>query len=473
MVFKVCLALIMIVSAAEIAAEDDVWVLTDNNFRQALNLQPDLLVEFYAPWCAHCKNLAPEYSKAAKRLLKNTPSIRIAKVDCTVNVILSHQYQITSYPTIKYFINKNPIDYDGDRTEDEIVSWVLKKNTPALSVISSLYQLQEFLENHKLTVVLFSLANSSEAKMIEQISKGKHLAFFVIFDDVQSFSYYEARENSLVLFKQFDDKRVDFYGKFIEGDVLKFIEDNRLPVVLSFNEEAVDLIFIKSAPALFLFTETYEDQKEVFETLGYELKGVLRLCKVNSYNSGNLRLKEHFGIASTDQPAFLIFDPRARSQKFKFSGEFSLENLRNFVRLWLARKLEVYLKSQDLPAQSFENGVQVLVGKNFEGLVYDSTKDVLVMFYAPWCENSKALAPEYEELAQKVKSIPSLMIGKLDATANDVLGIEINNFPLLKFYPANNKKGIDFSGNKDFQGLLKFVTENSFFKFDSSKKVDL
>jgi len=56
------------------------------------------------------------------------------------------------------------------------------------------------------------------------------------------------------------------------------------------------------------------------------------------------------------------------------------------------------LKSEEIPAHNDEP-VKVLVGKNFEEIVYDETKDVLVEFYAPWCGHCKSLAPKYDELA--------------------------------------------------------------------------
>ena len=121
------LASIALHALGSIETEDEVWVLNEDNFQEALELQPDLLVEFYAPWCGHCKKLAPEYAAAAKKLMENNPPIRIAKVDATANKNLASKFGVSGYPTMKYFINKSPIDYNGGRTEDTIVQWVLKK----------------------------------------------------------------------------------------------------------------------------------------------------------------------------------------------------------------------------------------------------------------------------------------------------------------------------------------------------------
>ena len=62
----------------------------------------------------------------------------------------------------------------------------------------------------------------------------------------------------------------------------------------------------------------------------------------------------------------------------------------------------------------------MLVAKNFDEIVNDETKDVLIEFYAPWCGHCKNLAPVYDEVAAYLKDESDIVIAKMDATANDV-----------------------------------------------------
>jgi protein disulfide-isomerase A1 len=88
------------------------------------NSDKEVLVEFYAPWCGHCKHLAPHYDEAAKRLANN-PNVLLVKVDSTENEVAGADIQ--GFPTLKFYRKDKtlePLEYDGGRDADGIVSWI-------------------------------------------------------------------------------------------------------------------------------------------------------------------------------------------------------------------------------------------------------------------------------------------------------------------------------------------------------------
>ncbi|CAF3636329.1 unnamed protein product [Rotaria sordida] len=118
----------------------DTIELTDSNFDSTVIDSEDMwLVEFMAPWCGHCKNLAPEWARAAIEL---KGKVKLGVVDATVHTQLAQRYGIQGFPTIKFFPSGRKDgqaeEYDGGRTSSDIVVWALDKfqaNVPAPDVL--------------------------------------------------------------------------------------------------------------------------------------------------------------------------------------------------------------------------------------------------------------------------------------------------------------------------------------------------
>ena len=82
-------------------AKSDVVSLTKDTFTNFVKEHDLVLAEFFAPWCGHCKALAPKYEEAYTEL-KGT-NIPLVKVDCTAEEDLCRDYGVEGYPTLKIF----------------------------------------------------------------------------------------------------------------------------------------------------------------------------------------------------------------------------------------------------------------------------------------------------------------------------------------------------------------------------------
>lgn len=116
--FKPLLLTLLVISTLSVYNKNSAVVqLTSKDFSQVKT--GIWLVEFYAPWCGHCKSLAPEYEKAAKAL---KGIANIAAIDASNEKI---DVQIQGYPTIKLYVDGKTTDYTGERTAGGIVNFIL------------------------------------------------------------------------------------------------------------------------------------------------------------------------------------------------------------------------------------------------------------------------------------------------------------------------------------------------------------
>lgn len=152
----VCLAF----AATEVAVEDHVHVLTTGNFDDFVKENEFVLVKFYAPWCGHCKSMAPEYSKASEELTQEGSAAKMAKVDATVETELAQRFGVSGYPTLKFFVNGEAVEYNGGRKGPEIKAWILKRTGSVSTEIKSADELNEFKTKNKVAVIYYGESES-------------------------------------------------------------------------------------------------------------------------------------------------------------------------------------------------------------------------------------------------------------------------------------------------------------------------
>ena len=112
---------ISLMAFSAFAREEDVLVLTQRNFETAITENELILVAFYAPWCRYSQELLPEYAKAAGILAQKSSPFKLAKVDATVEVSLANKFGVDGFPTLIFFQNGKPMQYNGGRTAETII----------------------------------------------------------------------------------------------------------------------------------------------------------------------------------------------------------------------------------------------------------------------------------------------------------------------------------------------------------------
>jgi len=442
------------------SGESHVATLTEATFDKHIAENEITLVEFYAPWCGHCKALAPEYEQAAV-MLQGQASL--AKVDCTEHRELCSKYEVQGFPTIKLFRNdgEEPTDYDQARKADAIAKFMLKQKQAAF-VEGKTKEDVDKLSQSEFAIVAFIDASDKEAiDSFTSVAKALRNEYdFGLVTESSLFGQFgiEKRPTALI-YRKFDEPKVTFTAaEFNKDTLVDFIIDNAFPLLGTIGPENYQKYVERGYPlAWFFINFDNEGEKAVLvaaEEVAKEFKSDLSFVKLDG-----VRWADHaktFGL--TGETPGIVIEDRENRKNYVFPAGTSptVDHLRAHFAGYLAGTLAPTVKSEEPPADN-SGPVKIVVGKTFDSIVLDSSKDVMVEFYAPWCGHCKTLAPKYEKLGEAFQAEESIVIAKVDATENDTPA-DIKGFPTLLFYPANNKQNpVSYDGERTEVAMEKWI----------------
>ena len=466
--FTVSFLVLLAASYAEIIEEDGVLVLNDSNFDETIRQNEYILVEFYAPWCGHCKSLAPEYALAARELKGRNSQIKLAKVDATIETGLSSRYQVNGFPTIKFFFKGEPLTYDAGYKKMDVIDWLQRKMFPVIFQTPHAEYFEDLISANNIVVAFWVGKDHSFWDTFEIISKkfGSEVQFtHTTLNNIKEI-HGITPDNLVTIFKKYDDRVVEYNGEISIEAITNFIKDQQYPTIMGFDQTAAQKIFSDSQPALFLLVDGNEKSQRAsyaFRSVGQKLKGKLYLSIANIDQGLGGKLAEFLGVSREQLPVIRLIKniPDANPIKYTFQKEITPENIYEFVDAFQSGRLTASLKSEPIPET--QNGpVTIVVGNNFQKIVLNDEDDVLIEFYAPWCGHCKTLAPHFDEVGKRLAKVKNLVIAKCDATANEIESVQIQGYPTIKFYPAGKKNSpIDYNGERTADGIVEWLKKNT------------
>jgi len=146
-------------------------------------------------------------------------------------------------------------------------------------------------------------------------------------------------------------------------------------------------------------------------------------------------------------------------KQVQFNGERDADGIIS----WLNKEAGTKVRSFKPP--SF---VTILDASNFDSIVSDTSKNILIEFYAPWCGHCKKLSPIYDEVAGIFSTDKDVVVAKIDCDGEGnnafCTRFDVTGFPTLKWYAkgrASDKENEAFSSERTTNGITDYINERA------------
>jgi protein disulfide-isomerase A6 len=243
--FSVFVCLVLVQTAFGLYGKNsNVIALNKKNFAESVFSSEHVwVVEFFAPWCGHCKQLAPEYEKAATNL---KGIVKVGAVDCDVEKELCGSFEVKGFPTLKIFPSKSvpvpkkkdafhkvPEDYQGGRTAAAIANFALTKLPSFVSSVTSANH-DKFLGETLPKAILFTNKDKT-SDLYKALSIDYHHRFALgetKHTDKKLVEKYgiTAFPTLLILAQEEGGEHIKFEGKLSHDSLSKFLEPHAVPI---------------------------------------------------------------------------------------------------------------------------------------------------------------------------------------------------------------------------------------------------
>ncbi|CAI9600783.1 unnamed protein product [Staurois parvus] len=196
----------------------------DETFKETR--QDDIwLVDFYAPWCGHCKKLEPVWNEVGIEMRSSGSPVRVGKMDATVHSSIASEFGVRGFPTIKLLKGDMAYNYRGQRTKEDIVEFANRVAGPLIRQLPSQQMFEHVQKRHPVLFVYVGVESTLKEKFIEVASELiVYTYFFSASEDVLP-EYVKLNEVPAILV--FKDATYFVYDEYEDGDLSSWVNRER------------------------------------------------------------------------------------------------------------------------------------------------------------------------------------------------------------------------------------------------------
>lgn len=447
--------------------------LTDDDYKKEMATFDTAFVEFIAPWCPHCKRVAPDFERAAKVIHTNDIPVTFVKVNCDgPGYHTCHDANADIYPTLKLY--RNGVEerrYYGERTPKDLVRYAVNMLGDHAKVIESQEDLDKFTvsDPEYMFVGMFAEESALMKEFLKQAEELREFNKFAIVRDAELLKTLGQTDVVLAYQPEFLRNKWEPHFKVssdVPFDLYGFIKAARVDLVGMITKKTVKEYEISRPLLITTFDVDFDvNRKHTNYVRNRLLKLASEFSPEVTFCMGSLNMTHWYapddryndtGVVMT------VIDKQGWEYTVPKETEFNYENAKKVVEGIISGEVAGKpFKSEDPPVQ--KKRVKRVVSNSFHDIVLDEEKNVLVEFYSPYCSHCKALIPLYNELASRAREESSLVIAKMDATSNSLpKPFESRGFPTIYFVPkGKNSRPIKFEGSRTIDGFVDFMQSNT------------
>lgn len=449
-------------------AQRIVLELNNDNTKRAIDGNEYVLVLGYTPWCARSAELMPKFAEAATALKELGSPLLMAKIDAERYPKVASTLDIKGFPTLLLFVNGTSQPYTGGFSAEELVIWARKKTGVPIIRIGSHSDASHFLKKHSMFVV--GLFEKFEGPVYDEFTKAAEMDNEIQFVETNNaeiakhlFPDFKQTNLFLGLVKSEPEKYTEYEGIFSTDGILQFLDDNKFPLITVLTELNAARVYSNTNKLQVLIISEPDDFKKrvkPFQDVARKFKSKIMFIFVDIREDNLAKpFLSMFGLEESEDTVVVSFD-YSSSLKYLLESDTTPTSIEDFCSGLLSGTVSPYYKSQPIPDNK-NMSILSVVGKTFDELVLNSPGNILLEVYTPWCITCETTSKQVEKLAKHFKGLDNLIFARIDASINEHPKLQVDDYPALLFYLADDKTNpIPLATKSSTKELAALINKN-------------